>query len=162
MQWAKTAVLAVAVCAPANAERDACSLRAFAASSADLAVHSKPSAASPVLKKVPAEFAELELREQRGSWFRIAFIENAESGESLFVGSGWVRGSALALGISGGNRFLYAEPREGSRQILVGQTGGENTELVGCAGPWARVRLGAHTGWLAPGAQCSSALTTCN
>lgn len=163
MRWAMATMLTVAVGAPADAKGDACNLRAFAASSADLAVHAQPSPASPVLKLVPAEFAELDLREARDGWFRVATIEDAESDKPLFSGSGWVRSSALALDVSGsGNRRLYAEPSESGAGIPLAQTGGEPVDLIDCAGDWAKVRYGKQRGWLAPSGQCSSALTTCS
>ncbi len=163
MQWAMAAMLAVALGAPADAKGDTCAVRAFAASSADLAVHAQPSAASPVLKMVPAEFAELDLREMRDGWFRVAAIADAESDQPLFTGKGWVRASALAMDVSGsGNRRLYSEPSESGTGIPLAQTGGEPVELIDCAADWAKVRFGGQSGWLAPSGQCSSALTTCS
>ena len=126
-------------------------------------MHASPSAGSPRLRRVDAEHAELELREERSGWFRVVTVEDVARDESLFMGSGWVHGSGLALSISGsGNRILYAGPSEDSRAVLRVLSGGEISELVGCAGNWAKVRSGDHAGWLAPSGQCSSALTTCS
>lgn len=165
MRWVMAAILAAAICGGAKAASDPCAIRAFAVGEDlhEINIRLDHSEESLLLAAVPSEYAELELREERDGWFRVAAIEDAVSGEPLFAGTGWVRGSVLALSISGGgNRTLYADPSEDGRAVLTGLGGGETPELVGCAGDWARVRLGDQTGWLAPSGQCSSALTTCN
>ena len=162
MRSAMAATLAVLVCGTANAAGDSCAIHAFTVSQ-EVTVYAAPSEDSPTLKAISAEYAEAEVREERNGWFRISGIENAESGEMLFEGSGWVRPSTLALTVSGsGNRILYSEPNERSRAVRLGLGGGEAPDLISCRGAWARVRFGDDTGWLAPSGQCSSALTTCS
>lgn len=162
MRSAMAVMLAIAMGGTAHAQSGPCDLRAYTVVE-KMTVHAGPSDASPGLSSVSAEYAEAEVREERNGWFRIARIQNAESGDMLFSGSGWIRPSTLALTISGsGNRILYAEPNEDSRAVRLGLGGGEAPDLVGCTGGWAKVQFGDDVGWLAPSGQCSSALTTCN
>ena len=101
------------------------------------------------------------IRGQRGSWFRVSRIVDAESERVLFRGDGWVHISNLGLSIANGDPRLYARPSQQSRPLARLVPDESRVALIGCTGAWAQVRFRRQVGWLSRAGQCSNPLTTC-
>ena len=126
-------------------------------------VRAAPSTRARVLQIIPVDASGLAVvREQRGAWFRIAGISNAETGENLFRGIGWVHRSLLGLGVANGDTRLYAAPDSRSQVLRTLVADETPITLIGCSGQWAKVRAEGRVGWLSPSGQCSNPLTTCS
>ena len=87
MRWGVAVILAAAIGGSAEAASEPCSLRAYAVGE-ELTIRAAASEDSVTLAAVPAEFAEAEVREEHQGWLRVASIEDAESGQMLFEGTG--------------------------------------------------------------------------
>ena len=143
----------------------ACNLSAFVADPdpSGMNVRAAPSTRAPVLHVIPSNSSGVAVvREQRGTWFRIAAITDAETGASLFRGEGWVHSSLLGLDVATNDPRLYAAPDLGSRLVETLLPAETPVTLIGCSGRWAKVRAANRIGWLSPAGQCSNPLTNCS
>jgi SH3-like domain-containing protein len=129
---------------------------------AGLNVRAGPSATAPVLRLISNQGSGVaRIREQRGAWFRVSAIVDAENGEDLFRADGWIHNSLVTLSVANADPRLYVRPQPGSRALARLVPEDSRVTLIGCAGPWAKVRAGGREGWLSPNGQCSNPLTTC-
>ena len=144
-----------------------CNITAYQAgigNSGPLNVRAAPSATARLLRALAGHGSPVAtIRGQRGAWFRVSRIVDAESdnGEVLFRGDGWVHVSNLGTSVANADPRLYARPLRQSRPIARLVPDGSSVTLIGCSGTWAQVRFRRQTGWLSPGGQCSNPLTTC-
>lgn len=96
-------------------------------------------------------------------WFRIATVEQVgDDDRTLYRGNGWIHGSVIGIDVANEDPRLYSTPAKGSRVLAKLVADGSHVTLIGCRGPWAQVRFNGRVGWLSPGGQCSSPLTTCS
>lgn len=127
-----------------------------------LNVRASPSTGARVLRVVSNEgSAVARIIGQRGAWFRVSIITNAEDDTTLFSGDGWVHSSLLGLSVANADPVLHARPVRRSRALARLIPDDSQVTLVGCSGDWARVRSSGREGWLSRGGQCSNPLTTC-
>jgi SH3-like domain-containing protein len=125
-------------------------------------VRAAPSTSARLLRALAGHGAPVaRVRGQRGAWFRVSTIIDAESERVLFRGDGWVHASNLALSIANDDPRLYARPSRQSRRLTRLVPDASRVTLIGCAGDWAQVRAGRRVGWVSRGGQCSNPLTTC-
>lgn len=145
-----------------------CNLTAFQAgtgNSGPLNVRAAPSATARLLRALAGHGSPVAtIRGQRGAWFRVSTITDAESdgNEPLFRGDGWVHVSNLDISVANADPQLYARPSRQSRRLARLVPDGSRVTLIGCSGGWAQVRFRRQVGWLSPGGQCSNPLTTCS
>ena len=126
-------------------------------------VRAGPSTRSPVLRVIPVDASGVAtVREQRGTWFRVARITDEIEGTDLFRGDGWVHRSLLGLTVANGDTRLYAAPNRRSRVLSTLRADETAITLIGCSGQWAKVSAEGREGWLSPSGQCSNPLTTCS
>jgi SH3-like domain-containing protein len=159
-------LLALAGAAPATAQPSgaSCDLSAYVIDrdARGLNVRAGPSTSARVLRVVSNEgSAVARVMGQRGAWFRVSTITDAESDSILFRGDGWVHASLLGLRVANADPRLYARPSRQSRPLTRLVPEDSQVTLVGCTGDWARVRAGNREGWLSRGGQCSNPVTTC-
>jgi SH3-like domain-containing protein len=123
-----------------------------------------PSSGGKILKIVPAGAdAVVDITGYQHGWFRISGVQEVgDNDHTLFRGSGWMHRSVLALDVANEDPRLYAAPAKDSKVTAKLVADGSHVRLIGCTGDWAQVRFGSRTGWLSPGGQCSSPLTTCS
>ena len=142
-----------------------CNITAYQAgigNSGPLNVRAAPSASARLLRALAGHGSPVAtIRGQRGAWFRVSTIIDAESDEVLFRGDAWVHVSNLGTSVGSDDPRLYARPSRRSRPIARLVPDGSSVTLIGCSGTWAQVRFRRQTGWLSPGGQCSNPLTTC-
>lgn len=158
-----------ALLAPPCAARTAvpaCSISAYLADSDPTGtnIRSAPSSASKIVSRVAAGTdAVVEIVGQRGGWFRVSAVrEVGDRDATLFEGNGWIHRSVLGIDVANEDPRLYAFPRKGARVSAKLFADGSRVTLIGCSGRWAQVRFGNRSGWLSPGGQCASPLTTCS
>ena len=160
-----TLALAGAVPASGQQRGPSCAISAYQAgigNSGPLNVRAAPSAAARLLRALAGNGSPVaRIRGQRGAWFRVSTIVDAESERILFRGDGWVHASNLGLSIANDDPRLYARPSRQSRSLMRLVPDESQVTLIGCAGDWAQVRAGRRVGWLSRGGQCSNPLTTC-
>jgi SH3-like domain-containing protein len=127
-------------------------------------IRAAPSANGAVVKVLPAQVdAVAEITSHGDGWFRVSLVqETGDSDRILFHGSGWMHRSVLGLDVANDDPRLYAGPSKTSKITAKLVADGSLVTLIGCRGEWAQVRFGNRTGWLSPGGQCSSPLTTCS
>jgi len=160
-----TLTLAGAVPAAGQPRAPTCDISAYQAgigNSGPLNVRAAPSAAARLLRALAGNGSPVaRIRGQRGAWFRVSTIIDAESERVLFRGDGWVHASNLGLSIANDDPQLYARPSRQSRALMRLVPDQSRVTLIGCTGDWAQVRAGRRVGWLSRGGQCSNPLTTC-
>lgn len=158
--------LALVAGAPATAQpRGAgCAISAYVIDrdARGLNVRAGPSADARVLRVVSNEGSGVaRIIGQRGAWFRVSTITDAESDSTLFRGDGWVHASLLGVSVANADPRLYARPSRQSRAIATLIPEASQVTLIGCSGDWFRVRGAGRVGWLSRGGQCSNPVTTC-
>ena len=159
--------LAVGSAVPAAGQQRGatCNISAYQAgvgNSGPLNVRAAPSSAARLLRGLRGIGSPVaRIRGQRGAWFRVTTIVDAESERVLFSGDGWVHVSNLGLSIANADPRLYARASRQSRPIARLVPDGSQVTLIGCSGDWAQVRFRRQVGWLSSGGQCSNPLTTC-
>ena len=100
----------------------------------------------------------LEIKGATGSWLLIEGAETLGGGET-FSGKGWVFASMLGISTRMKSK-LYSSASLKSKTLATIPTEEELT-IVGCSGDWVKVKYKTKQGWLAPGSQCGSPVTTC-
>lgn len=93
-----------------------------------------------------------------GKWLRVERVRGVD-GTAQFEGEAWVFGPLTGVRA---NRTLdlLAAPQQTSP--VVARMPAEQTGVVqACDAMWVRVRHGKADGWMAPGAYCGNAVTTC-
>lgn len=163
---AMLSILALAGTTPAagQARGTNCDITAYVIDqdAAGLNVRAGPSANAPVLRVISNQGSGVaRIREQRGAWFRVSAIVDAENDQDLFRADGWIHASLVTLSVANADPRLYARPQPGSRAIARLVAEDSLVTLIGCAGHWAKVRAAGREGWLSPNGQCSNPLTTC-
>lgn len=100
----------------------------------------------------------LEVKGSTGSW---VMIENAEtlSGAETFSGKGWVFASMLGMSTRMKAKLYSSASLKGKTLATIPAE--EEVTLLGCSAGWAKVKYANKQGWLAPGSQCGSPVTTC-
>ena len=159
-------ILALAATTPAAGQQSgtSCDISAYVIDqdAAGLNVRAGPSAAAPVLRVVSNQGSGVvRIREQRGAWFRVSAIVDAENNEDLFRADGWIHASRVTLSVANADPRLYARPHPQSRALARLVPEDSVVTLIGCAGHWAKIRAAGREGWLSPDGQCSNPLTTC-
>lgn len=119
------------------------------------------------------DYSVVEAVEFREGWWRIVSVDGTPR-------EGWIHNSVVYVGIDDGefeplpggangeyiqNTPIYSKPTYSSPSGKRFERGGE-TKIIGCKGPWIKVR---HTftdgtvivGWWAPEDRCESQLTSC-
>ena len=142
-----------------------CNLSAFVADPDPngMNVRAAPSTRARVLQVIPNNSSGVAaVREQRGTWFRVTVITDAETDATLFRGEGWVHSSLLGLEVATNDPRLYGAPDLGSRLVATLIPAETPVTLIGCSGRWAKVSAANRIGWLSPAGQCSNPLTTCS
>ena len=165
MMMVSTLALAGAAPVAGQPAGQTCNITAYQAgigNSGPLNVRAAPSASARLLRALAGHGSPVAtVRGQRGAWFRVSTIVDAESEDVLFRGDGWVHVSNLGTSIGNEDPRLYARPSRQSRPIARLVPDGSHVTLIGCSGSWAQVRFRRQTGWLSRGGQCSNPLTTC-
>ena len=115
-------MLALASAAPATAQPPGarCDISAYVIDRdvGGLNVRAGPSTSSRVLRVVGNQgSAVARISGQRGAWFRVSTITDAESDSVLFRGDGWVHSSLLGLRVANADPRLYARPSRQSRPV---------------------------------------------
>jgi hypothetical protein len=156
---------AIIFAAPANtAVPTRCAISAFVTDNDPAGTNIRASPSGGTLKRIPGGAdAVVDIDGVAGDWFRINRAEEVgDNNRLLFHGSGWVHQSVIGLDVANEDPRLYAAPATSSRVIARLVADGSQVTLIGCRGKWAQVRFKGRTGWLSPGGQCSSPLTTCS
>lgn len=100
---------------------------------------------------------------RQGPWYRVDRIIDAERDTTLFSRTAWIHRSQLVLSVAGGDHRLYSAPSKASARAMRLTPDGNAIDIVDCKGPWVKAIVDKKaTGWLAPDAQCSNPMTTCN
>jgi hypothetical protein len=69
----------------------------------------------------------------------------------------------LLLSVAGGDHQLRSQPFKKSAGLMRLTPDGNVLDIVDCKGKWVKVIVDKQkTGWIAPDAQCSNPMTTCN
>lgn len=92
-------------------------------------------------------------------------IDRAETvmGAVVFDRKGWVSGNMLGIATRGyGTRGVKLYARARARKVLGTIPPEAEVKVAGCEGDWMRVKYRSMSGWLDPGDQCPSPVTTCN
>ena len=153
--------------AAASAGPVACNLDAYLANADTRGtnVRSGPGTRAPViLRAVSDHDAIAAVTGFQDGWFRVEKLEQTGTDDDrvLLAGRhGWIHRSELHVDIAPADPNLRQHPRADSPIVrrLYGEQ--EGVVLLGCVGAWAKVRVGADTGWLSPAGQCANPLTTC-
>lgn len=143
-----------------------CDVRTSIASPDQTAINFRegPSRTARKLFDLPSDaLVEVHVTGSKGEWFQIDGIDDAELDKPIERGRWWVHRSQLMLSVAGGYHYLYDAPVALAAKLMRLTPDGHMLELRACRGEWVQVVVDERkTGWMAPDAQCSSPMTTCN
>jgi SH3-like domain-containing protein len=148
-------------------KRPRCEISAYTASPDQSAANLRAAADvhSRIIARIPADtLAVATLTDQRGGWFRVSQVVDAEHGDHLLrQGAAWIHQTQIGLSVAGGFHWLRRAPSRKGRPVMRLTPDGNRLELIGCQGRWVKVRVdGRRTGWIPPEAQCSNPMTSCS
>jgi len=112
------------------------------------------------LKSSQNGWVSVHLAAQLGDWYEInsaSLVDSQRSG-TLFRGKGYMHKSMLGVsGLQNGAR-LYID-HDGKRPLVSHLAGDQPVILLGCRGPFLKVRVGKYSGWTREA--CTNMNTTC-
>jgi hypothetical protein len=112
------------------------------------------------LKSSDFGWVSVHLTAQLGDWYEIdtASLEDTEHPATLFRGKGYVHKSMLGVSGFENGATLYIAP-DGKRPLVSGLAGDQVVALLGCSGPYLKVKAGKYSGWTKEA--CTNMNTTC-
>lgn len=124
-------------------------------------VRSTPGGAVIATLKSSADgWVSVRLIAQLGDWYEIdtaSLVDNIHPA-TLFRGKGYVHKSVLGVSGLQNGATLYIDP-DGKQPIVSQLAGDQRVTLLGCRGPFLKVKAGEYIGWTKE--VCTNMNTTC-
>ncbi|CCD83782.1 conserved exported protein of unknown function with a putative SH3 type 3 domain [Bradyrhizobium sp. ORS 285] len=106
----------------------------------------------------------VHLTAQQGDWFEIdraVLIDVDQDKETvIFQGRGFMHRAVVGVGGLQNGAVIYRDPVATSAKLDAHASGDQTVELLGCSGPFAKIRVKAGIGWTRQ--LCTNMVTTCS